>query len=183
MCDLAHSSGNQTSYVAVVGPNCAWSGAAPRKLADFRAEAANTILLVEVAKSGICWAEPKDISLDALAAAGTSSAALIPSSGHLPESNFFFTYDPRPGINVAMANGSVRYLPPECLTPDRLPKLLQIGGCKQSEIDSLAPTFEERLNWPNIAALAVWLLSVGTLLTRAVRSRKKLAVPATPPAG
>ena len=28
------------------------------------------------------------------------------------------------------------------------------------------------LNWPNIAALAVWLLSVGTLLTRAVRSRK-----------
>ena len=31
---------------------------------------------------------------------------------------------------------------------------------------------EQRLNWPNIAALAVWLLSVGTLLTYAVRSRK-----------
>ena len=31
---------------------------------------------------------------------------------------------------------------------------------------------ERRLNWPNIAALAVWLLSVGTLLTLAVRSRK-----------
>ena len=28
------------------------------------------------------------------------------------------------------------------------------------------------VNWPNIAALAVWLLSVGTLLTRAVRSRR-----------
>jgi hypothetical protein len=27
-------------------------------------------------------------------------------------------------------------------------------------------------NWPNIAALALWLLSVGTLLTCAVRSRK-----------
>ena len=26
--------------------------------------------------------------------------------------------------------------------------------------------------WPNLAALAVWLLSVGTLLTCAVRSRK-----------
>ena len=34
-----------------------------------------------------------------------------------------------------------------------------------------------QLNWPNIATLAVWLLSVGTLLTHAVRSRKILAVP------
>ena len=31
---------------------------------------------------------------------------------------------------------------------------------------------KRHLNWPNIAALAVWLLSVGVLLTRAVRSRK-----------
>jgi len=35
-------------------------------------------------------------------------------------------------------------------------------------------------NWPNIAALLVWLLSVGTLLTYAVRSRKRLSVPPTP---
>ena len=32
-----------------------------------------------------------------------------------------------------------------------------------------------RLNWPNIAALAVWLASVGTLLIGAVRSRKPRA--------
>ncbi len=31
---------------------------------------------------------------------------------------------------------------------------------------------ERRVNWPNLAALAVWLASVGTLLTLAVRSRK-----------
>jgi hypothetical protein len=37
-----------------------------------------------------------------------------------------------------------------------------------------------RPNWPNIAALAVWLLSVGTLLTHAVRSRKVLPVPPPP---
>ena len=41
---------------------------------------------------------------------------------------------------------------------------------------------QRHLNWPNIAALAVWLLSVGTLLTCAVRSRKLRSVPATPPA-
>ncbi len=36
--------------------------------------------------------------------------------------------------------------------------------------------------WPSIAALAVWLLSVGTLLTLAVRRRKMSPVPPTPPA-
>ena len=40
-------------------------------------------------------------------------------------------------------------------------------------------------NWPpNIAALLVWLASVGTLLVGAVRGRKKLSVlPSPPPAG
>ena len=32
-------------------------------------------------------------------------------------------------------------------------------------------------NWPNIAALAMWLLSVGTLLTHAVRSRNRSPAP------
>ena len=36
------------------------------------------------------------------------------------------------------------------------------------------------LYWPNLAALAVWLLSVGALLTHAVRSRKILSVPPPP---
>ena len=34
--------------------------------------------------------------------------------------------------------------------------------------------------WPNLAALAVWLLSVGVLLTHAVRSRKAPSVPPPP---
>ncbi len=42
---------------------------------------------------------------------------------------------------------------------------------------------EPGLNWPNIAALAVWLLSVGTLLTGAVRGRKGLSSRAAPPSG
>ncbi len=32
---------------------------------------------------------------------------------------------------------------------------------------------DRSVNWPNIAALAVWLLSVGTLLTCAVRGKKE----------
>ena len=34
---------------------------------------------------------------------------------------------------------------------------------------------DRSVNWPNIAALAVWLLSVGTLLTCAVRGKKGCA--------
>jgi CDP-diglyceride synthetase len=41
---------------------------------------------------------------------------------------------------------------------------------------------ERRFNWPNIAALAVWLASVGTLLVGAVRGRKPRSVsPVLPP--
>jgi len=53
----------QTSYFAVVGPNAAWAGEKPRKLADFGTNAASTVMLVEVANSDIAWAEPEDFSL------------------------------------------------------------------------------------------------------------------------
>ncbi len=58
--------------------------------------------------------------------------------------------------------------------------LLRIGGCKQEDLDKLDASFVEtrHLKWRNIAALAVWLLSVGALLTKAVRNRKRATKPA-----
>ena len=113
-----------------------------------------------------------------LGAAGDKSPALTVSShhGHRRE-DFFFKYDRHSGANVAMGDGAVYYLPPGGLSIENLRNILQVGGCRWDD-----PRFEadlqydehRRLNWPNIAALAVWLLSVGTLLTCAVRSRKKL---------
>jgi len=75
---------------------------------------------------------------------------------------------------VAMADGSVHYLPPSSLSTENLRKILQIGGYKGGATGSGDLVYDEgrRLNWPNIAALAVWVLSVGALLFRAVRSRK-----------
>ena len=46
---------------------------------------------------------------------------------------------------------------------------LLVGGFKEQAIGDPV----RHLNWPNIAALAVWLLSVGTLLTCAVRGRQR----------
>ena len=70
------------------------------------------------------------------------------------------------GINVVMADGTLRCLRLGSRSTDELRRLLQIGGCKEIDDAGRHP------NWPNIAALAVWLLSVGTLLTCAVRGRR-----------
>jgi prepilin-type processing-associated H-X9-DG protein len=172
----------QTNYVAVVGPNAAWSGEKPRKAMDI-ASLSQTIMVVEVVDSGINWTEPRDLSLGALEAAGTKSSAVTVSSRHGDRNDFFFTYRFPYGANVAMADGSVQYLPPEALTPEALLKYLKMGGCKNSECDNeryTPPAWsgERRLNWGNCLALAVWLVSVGLLLYRAVRSRKMLAAKA-----
>ena len=166
-------SATQTSYVAVLGPNTGWAGVKPTKLADFGGEASRTIMLVEVANSGIDWTEPRDLSLDTLGVAETKSSALVPSNNHGRREEFLVTYDYGSGVNVAMADGSVGCLRLGSRSLEELQKLLQIGGFKEEEIDEP----EMRLNWPNIAALAVWLASVGTLLVGAVRGRK-----ARPPA-
>jgi hypothetical protein len=89
--------------------------------------------------------------------------------------DFFFRYDRGSGVHVVMGDGQVRFLRTDNLTPEDLQSILQIGGCGEGKIGSRAFTTDDsgrRLNWPNIAALAVWLLSVSTMLTLAVRSRR-----------
>jgi hypothetical protein len=168
----------QTNYFAVVGPNAAWAGANPRKLADFGKDAFHTIIVVESANSGVLCAEPRDFSLDLLGTAPAGSPAI--SSNHGLSGQFFFIYVP--GVNVAMADGTVRFLHTGNRSADDLRKILQIGGYTDAEINSDEDYLAGwRPNWPNIAALAVWLLSVGTLLVLAVRSRKPRSVSANPP--
>ncbi len=77
---------------------------------------------------------------------------------------------------LLMADGSVKSLWTSDSSAEDLRKMLQVGGFE--ETDPAATIV--RPDWPNIAALAVWLLSVGTLLTHAVRSRKVLPVPPPP---
>ena len=158
----------RTSYVAVVGPNTAWAGDKPRKLTDFGKHASTTIMLVEVTNSGIDWAEPKDLSLDSITAADDKSNTPTFTGTHGRREEFFFTYGDGPCINVAMADGSVRTLRLGDRSAEELRKLFEIGGCTEEVLYESA----RRVNWPNIAALAVWLLSVGTLLIGAVRGRR-----------
>jgi hypothetical protein len=165
----------RTNYVAVLGRNAAWAGAKPRKESDFSGVMTRTIMLVEVADCGPAWTEPRDLSLDDLAADHGNSPRLTISSYHYRPDEFFYIYDRSWAANVATADCSVHYFPSGALSAGHLRKVLQIGGYDESELNSpdIAPAIGgRRPNWPNIAALAVWFLSVGVLLYRAVRSRK-----------
>ena len=138
-------------------------------------------MVVEVSGSTIPWMEPRDLSLDSFGAPARQPSAPVLASGHGRCEDFFFVYDRGPGVNVAMADGSVRFLRTSGRSNEDLARLFQVGGCREEDFGPLADAREGRhLNWPNIAALAVWLLSVGTLLTGVVRSRKPYAVPPPP---
>ena len=174
----------QTNYVAVVGANAAWMGEKAKSLDDagLHDKASSTIMVVETANAGIPWTEPKDLSLDALEAAGAKSAAVTVSSKHgCYSKDFFFTYvsPPCTYAHVAFADGSVRSLTSGNLEANRLRKLLRIGGCRREEIDPFGdhvePKVEWRVNWDNCGILASWLASVGLLFYGAVKSRKPQA--------
>jgi hypothetical protein len=108
---------------------------------------------------------------------GNDSTSRSPplSSNHGRDEDFFFIYDRSCGVNVATADGSVDFLRTENVSTDSLRKMLQAGGYTEEvrAYSNNGNSAGRRLNWPNIAALAVWLLSVCTLLTAAVRSRKR----------
>jgi hypothetical protein len=53
----------ETSYVAVTGPETAWPGDKPVGLASLTDGTSNTILVVEVADSGIHWMQPRDLPM------------------------------------------------------------------------------------------------------------------------
>ncbi len=52
---------SETSYVAVIGPQTAWPERNATKMSDFKDGTSNTILVVEIANSGIHWMEPRDL--------------------------------------------------------------------------------------------------------------------------
>ena len=105
----------QTSYVAVVGPHTAWSGATPRKLSEFK-NPSGTILVIEIAHSGIQWAEPRDLYI------GQMPMSVNPKVGQGISS------DHADGVNAVFVDGSVHFIP-NSINPKTLAELLDLDGC------------------------------------------------------
>jgi hypothetical protein len=88
-----------TSYLVVVGPKTIFPGASSIKIADITDGTSNTILMVEAVESGINWLEPRDMSYE---------EAL---RGINPKTGWGISSRHEGGAEVALADGSVRFLP------------------------------------------------------------------------
>ena len=104
---------NETNYVMITGAGTV--GGLPNEsvsFADIVDGTSCTIAVVEVVGAGIEWAEPRDLSIDEL------SMQLNDGSGNGPSS-----FHPG-GVNVALCDGSVRFLG-DTIDPGTLENLLR----------------------------------------------------------
>jgi prepilin-type processing-associated H-X9-DG protein len=163
-----------TSYVAVVGKNALWRAGTPRSPDELAVHegTSNTVMLVEVANSGINWSEPRDFCLDEPKAAGPAPPVPRVCVEHLSSPDFFFQYR-FSGACISFADGHVQFLPGAAVASDKLKDWLAVGGFKDEEIDGLPLSYGRTINWTNCSALVVWIASVGLLFYRARRSRKE----------
>jgi prepilin-type processing-associated H-X9-DG protein len=110
-----------TSYLAVVGPNTAWPGPKGRKLSEIK-NPRKTILVIEVANSGINWAEPRDLSIDQVAQGINAKNGLGISSHHSG------------GANALFADGHVEFLR-ENLDPKELARMFDVNPPENPTVD------------------------------------------------
>jgi prepilin-type processing-associated H-X9-DG protein len=164
-----------TNYLAVIGPGTAWRKEGPVKLSDLPDGGAHTVMAVEVANSGVHWAEPRELTVEE-ALAGLKAdfkGKARASDENKPEPRISSDH---PGkINVLFADSKVLPFPQEMPLP--LWEKLFAGEVK--DVDALSDQFyskpPEPSGWPLYLSLLVWLLSVILLFRRAVKSRRKPA--------
>ena len=107
--------GSGTNYVVIVGPNTAWPGAVGRRFDEFSNGLGETILVAENVGADIAWSEPRDLALNSMS---------LDLSAHAPD-GISSGYEPS---GVVMADGTLRQLPTDEVSPDRLRQMLLIDG-------------------------------------------------------
>jgi prepilin-type processing-associated H-X9-DG protein len=88
----------ETSYVAVLGPETLWPGDRAVKLDDVTDGLGITLLVVEIADSGIHWMEPRDLHVSQMSRTVNGKSGQGISSAHPG------------GAVVGFADGRVRFL-------------------------------------------------------------------------
>ena len=99
----------------IVGPHTLSSGAESSKIAEITDGLPNTIMIVEVADSGIPWAEPRDLQFNQLSFKTNGVKGKEISSYHPP------------GANVAFCDGEVRLLK-NSTNPQLVKAMVTING-------------------------------------------------------
>lgn len=104
----------ETSYIAIMGNETCWPAGGPIKFSEIPDGSSNTLLLTETHDSAILWPEPRDLEYDKLDWRIHGTRGNSVSSSHGPAIVYFDgsrKLKQRTGVNVAMADGSVRRLP------------------------------------------------------------------------
>jgi hypothetical protein len=111
---------SETSYMVVVGPQTAFTGAKPRSMKDVEKGhgASNTILTVEVANSGVRWSEPRDVQFEDAIRGVNRPGILGISSAHK-------AYWSGPFVHASFADGRVQAIRSD-IDPEVLKQLLQV---------------------------------------------------------
>jgi hypothetical protein len=132
-CPEEDGSARTTSYVAVVGPATVWPGKEPVKISDITDGTSDTLIVVEIANSGIHWMEPKDLDLS------TTTLGVNPPQGPAISSAHPRDKWDRPSsqtANVLLVDGSVHVLTRQVSSED-LRALLTIAGREKIDRDKL----------------------------------------------
>ena len=103
------------NYLAIVGQDTAWPGDRSSSISDFTDGLSNTLLVVEVANSGVHWMEPRDLSTTIMSHTINPSAGQGISSKHTG------------GANALMGDGAVRFLSQK-MPESMLQKLITPNG-------------------------------------------------------
>ena len=113
----------ETSYVAVVGPGTVWPGEKAVGLSQILDGTTNTLLVVEIHDSGICWLEPRDLHTSQM------PLAINPPRGQGINSRHGSQDDQGPGkgVNAVFCDGHTQFLP-NTLSSKSLRAMLTIGG-------------------------------------------------------
>jgi len=106
---------SMTNYVAVIGERTCWPGDRGRLLEEIVDSLDDTILLVEVAESGILWTEPRDLHVQQMNPKVNAPHGQGPSSHHTG------------GMMVSLANGAARFLSAD-VSQEHLEALLTVDG-------------------------------------------------------
>ncbi len=114
-CPSAGVGGQNTSYVVVQGPETIFDGDKPCPMRAITDGTANTIMIVEAPHANIPWTEPRDLNFAELTMA-VNSGANSPHSTHPG------------GVQVLMADGSVRFLSAGISAADLQALLTKAGG-------------------------------------------------------
>ena len=113
-CPAEERNPGATNYLAVVGPATAWPGSKGVRFPDIKDGTSDTILLVEAGEATINWMEPRDMSFDRAIVGVNLDRRHGIGSRH------------RGGANVALADGSGRFLP-DSVSPAALRSLLTLA--------------------------------------------------------